>query len=210
MSTRKSISSRKIQLLNAQTNDNDDDTGNNNGTQAGQQQQQGNDNQMTPATYAYFWTLPFTVTLQNWIALVSIVLLLLDAIVVAMFILRLIPIVPPSFLYYGFVWYLLFILTGWLTLIVSFSINKFMYRIVFVLLCVALVVIVFLNYVIVYQIVQCYRGVSSDPMCPDLYLTQLVLLGVSFGIGVCIFALTILFFVMVMRIAQSNSAEEDY
>lgn len=203
--SRKGGTSRRIQF-NAQSNG---DMNDNSVTTAQQPQQQATDTQPTPATYAYFWTLPFIETLRNWIALASIVLLFLDASVLVMWLFRLIPIVPPSFLYYGFVWYLLFIFTGFLTFFMAWSINKFMYKIVFVIVSVALVADIFLNAIIGYQIAQCLQGLA-DSMCSDLYLTQLVLLGLTIGIGFCLFALFGLFLVMVIRIAQLTSVDDDY
>lgn len=158
----------------------------------------------SPYTYTYLWMTTTVRTYLVWIALASVALLLLNLAVFFMWLFRLIPGIPTSFLYYGFIWYIVFIFTGVLTLFMSCSQNKTMFTITLVILFFALIVSIFLNAVIIYQITSCFFG-QLDPSCANYYFTQLVLLGLTLAIGIVVFVLFLLFVIMLVRIRQSFS-----
>ncbi len=162
-----------------------------------------------PTSYIFFWQQPDIVGILRWIAFLSIFLLVIDASVFLMWLLRLIPSIPPTFLYYGFIWYILFIFTAVVTLCVSFLQNKSMFLITSIVLSFALLVILFLVFVIARQIIDCYNGLLGSS-CTNLYFTQIVLLGLSLVIAFIILVLFILFWIMVIRIRQVWSVRSPY
>ena len=84
-----------------------------------------------------------------------------------------------------------------------------MYLITTVVLFIALLAIIFLNFVIIYQLIQCFQGLL-DATCVNFRFTQLVLLGLSLGIGFCIFVLFGLFLAMVVRLSQTYARNDLY
>lgn len=147
------------------------------------------------------WDVPLMVTILRFIAFISILLLVFDIAVLLMWIFRVIPAIPPSFTYYGAIWYLLFFWTGVLTFFMSWIRHKPMFLITAVILFVSLIVIAFLITVIIYQIVWCFEGVL-DASCTDLRFPQLFLLGLSILIGFCILTLLGLFIAVIVRLKQ--------
>lgn len=159
-----------------------------------------------PRNYTPFWSDPDIRLIGRLIFITSLFLILFDIGVVVLWALRLIPSIPPSFLFYGFIWYTVFIFTGILTLFISCSRNQVIYTITLIILFVALLVIVFLNIIIINQIVQCLLG-NLETSCTNFIFTQFLLEGLSLLIGLCILILFGLFLVMVIRLTRVYSTK---
>lgn len=162
-----------------------------------------------PGAYRSLWNDPIMRLIRRVIVVVSVFMLFVIALVVVMFVFRLIPAIPPSFLYYGFLWYLLFLFTGVVTLFMAFTPKYALNLITFIILLVAVIAITILNFIIGNQLVQCFLG-NLDANCADFRLTQIVLFILSLTIGFCIFILFGLYLVIVVRLTQTHARSNGY
>lgn len=156
-------------------------------------------------SYAYLWLFPTIRRYLTYIAIVSVILLLLNVAVFVMWFFGKIPGFPSSTMYYGFIMYFLFILAGVLSLCMSLSTSKTLYTITLIIVLVSFIMSIVMNYLIYRNIADCGSGAIASS-CGSFYITQLVLLMITIAIAVALFVLLILFSIMWARIGQSFSA----
>lgn len=118
-----------------------------------------------------------------------------------MWLFRRIPSMPPSFLYYGFVWYILIFFTAVLDFAMAFTKKRELYVITLVINVGALFVVAFMIGVIIYQIVICAEG-TGDTNCQTLYFTRFLLLFLTIAIGLLLLVLIFLFALVIVRFGQ--------
>lgn len=99
-----------------------------------------------------------------------------------MWLLRLIPSIPGAFLDYGFIWYIPVFFTAMLGFFISFARNRELYLITTILTFAALLIIVFMCGVTLYQMVLCFDG-SGGTTCTSLYFSRTLLLLLSLAIA---------------------------
>jgi hypothetical protein len=154
--------------------------------------------------YYYLWTITSVRDAQIFIGIGSIGLLLATFAIFWLWILRLIPSIPPTFFNYGVIWYVVFVFTGVLTLAVSCTRNKVIITITFFLSFLSLLISYFLVAAVSYQIAGCVLG-YLDPSCASFYLTNFLVLFLTIAIAIATTIITIFLAVLVNRINRAYS-----
>jgi len=160
-------------------------------------------------SYTYLWNNPVIRTNQTWVGIASILLLWFDFVVFMMWVFGFIPGLPSSSMYYGFIIYFLFILTGILTLFMSCNKRGVMHTITLIIVFVAFILSLFMNVLLWYNIKDCWTGVL-DQSCSGFLPITILLFFVTIAIAVIVFTLLILFSMIVTRVSQSFSTIDSF
>lgn len=150
-------------------------------------------------TYEDFWRS----MRRNRILIVaaSIAITLLSVIVFLMWLFRLIPSIPASFLSYGYIWYIPVFFTAILGFCISFSNNRELYLLTLLINLASLLIASFMASVIVYQVVLCVEG-NGDANCQTFYFTRFLLLFITLFMAFLFIMLIYLFAVVIVRFGQ--------
>jgi hypothetical protein len=160
-------------------------------------------------SYAFLWNLPSVRFYLRWMAFTAVILLWLNFFVFLMWFFGAIPGLPSSTMYYGFIFYFLFITVGGLSLIASCSMEKSTYTVSIILTAIAFILALILEWLIYLTIVDCYNGLL-DSSCGNFYPFQGLLFLLTGAIAIALLVLLFFFAIMMVRIGQSSSTVDSF
>lgn len=160
-------------------------------------------------SYAYLFNDPMVRRILRWMALFAVILLWLNVAVLILWLAGRIPGLPSSVLYYGFIFYTLFITVAILTLFTSCSTENAMHTVTLIFLFVSLGLAILMDYMIILSIIDCNAGVI-DAACSTFFFTSILLFLLTLAISVSLLVLLFLTSIMVVRIKQAYSTVNAY
>ena len=156
------------------------------------------------STNVYFWG-NFNVRFwQSLIPIFTIPEMLLVIIVLVFWALRLIPSYPPSFMHYAAIYYVAYPPIIPLNFSMSCAQSKMLYSLMFLLHIGLLTLTLWIIAIQWFQLIECWIG-AIPSTCKNTELMDLIMAGITIGIGVIVFAHTVIYFILVARLRSAQT-----